>query len=73
MAEIENVGIMKPDIFRTLEKWGDMAVKAGLVPTNTTVPQAMAIVQAGYEMGLQPLQSLRCMAFVRGRLCMKVE
>lgn len=56
-----------------LKSWGDLAMKSGIVPQGTNQFQAMAIVQAGKEIGLQPLQSLRCMAFIRGRLTMTVQ
>ena len=56
-----------------LNEWGTFAQLAGLIPAETTQPQAMAIIQAGKEMGLQPLQSLRSMSFIRGRLTMSVQ
>ncbi len=56
-----------------LERWGKFAIEAGLIPADVSLPQAMAIIQTGKEMGLQPLQSLRNMAFIRGRLTMAVQ
>lgn len=56
-----------------LKEWGDFAIKASLLPANVSVAQAMAIIQTGREMGLQPLQSLRSMSFVKGRLVMSVQ
>ena len=56
-----------------IEGWAGFAEKAGLIPQGTTTYQAMAIVQAGKEMGLQPLQSLRTMNFIKGRLVMSVQ
>lgn len=56
-----------------IESWATFAEQAGLVPQGTNKYQAMAIVQAGREMGLQPLQSLRTMNFIKGRLVMSVQ
>jgi len=50
-----------------------MARAAGMIPPDINDPQAMIIISAGQEMGLQPLQSLRTMSFIRGRLCMTVQ
>lgn len=56
-----------------LKGWAELAVKAQIIPSNMNAFQAMAIVQAGKEMGLQPLQSLRSMSFIQGRLTMSVQ
>lgn len=56
-----------------IESWANFAESAGLIPQGTTTYQAMAIIQAGKEMGLQPLQSLRSMNFIKGRLVMSVQ
>lgn len=56
-----------------IEGWANFAEQAGLVPQGTNKYQAMAIVQAGREIGLQPLQSLRSMNFIKGRLVMSVQ
>jgi len=50
-----------------------MARAAGMIPPDINDPQAMIIIAAGQEMGLQPLQSLRTMSFIRGRLTMTVQ
>ena len=65
--------LAKTETKMTLGQWGDFATASGIVPTGTSKHQAMGIVQAGKEMGLQPLQSLRTMNFIKGRLAMKVE
>ena len=56
-----------------LAAWGDLAKKSGVVPPSTSREQAMAIVQTGRELGLQPFQSLRSMSFISGRLTMSVQ
>ncbi len=50
-----------------------MARAAGMIPPDLNDPQAMIIIAAGQEMGLQPLQALRTMSFIRGRLTMTVQ
>jgi hypothetical protein len=50
-----------------------MARAAGMIPPDINDPQAMIIIVAGQEMGLQPLQALRTMSFIRGRLTMTVQ
>jgi len=50
-----------------------MARSAGMIPPDINDPQAMIIIAAGQEMGLQPLQALRTMSFIRGRLTMTVQ
>lgn len=62
-----------PEVFRELQQWGKLAKDANIIPAGTNIPQAMVIVQAGREMGLQPLQSLRSMNFIKGRLTMSVQ
>lgn len=61
------------DSITELNRWGQFAVQAGLIPQGTSLPQAMAIIQCGKEIGLQPLQSLRSMNFIKGRLTMSVQ
>jgi len=56
-----------------LAAWGDLAKKSGIVPMSTSREQAMAIIQTGRELGLQPFQSLRSMSFIGGRLTMSVQ
>jgi hypothetical protein len=56
-----------------LAAWGDLAKKSGIVPPSISREQAMAIVQAGRELGLQPFQSLRSMSFINGKLTMSVQ
>lgn len=61
------------EALKGLKMLSQFAREAGLVPPNLTLPQCMAILQAGRELGLQPLQSLRMMGFVQGRLVMSVQ
>lgn len=62
-----------PQNLEEVQAFGRFAKQAGLIPKEVNEFQAAAIIQAGREMGLAPLQSLRCISFVNGRLVMKVE
>lgn len=44
-----------------------------VLPPGTTLDQAKAIIWSGQELGLQPFQALRSMAFIKGRLTMTVQ
>ena len=56
-----------------VDKWGEFAKKSGVLPSNCNQFQAAAIVQTGRELGLAPMQSIRSMCFVNGRLTMSVQ
>lgn len=70
---MENNALIKTQEIQSLEAWGNFAMKSGVVPQGTTQAQAMAIIQTGREIGLQPMQALRSMSFIKGRLCMSVQ
>lgn len=74
---IDNVDVSevvkKYDSITELDKWGRFALQSGLIPQGTSLSQAMALIQCGKEIGLQPLQSLRSMSFIKGRLTMSVQ
>lgn len=56
-----------------LTEWGKFAVGAGVLPAGTTAMQAMAIIQTGNELGIQPMTALRTMQFIKGRLTLSVQ
>lgn len=72
MADKKQVTIRNPEIL-ALADWGKVALKAQLLPTGMNIFQAMSIVQTGKELGLPPMQSLRSMSFIKGRLSMSVQ
>ena len=47
--------------------------KAGLLPQGVNVAQAAAIIQTGREIGLQPMESIRSIYIVRGRISFSVQ
>jgi len=55
------------------ERYMTLAREAGIIPRDMNAAQAQAIILAGREIGLEPLQSLRTMAFINGRLTMSVQ
>ncbi len=54
-------------------KWGELAKKAAFVPQAMTPQQAAIIVEYGREMGIPPIQALKMMSFIQGKLCMEVQ
>ncbi len=62
-----------PATLEEVQAYGALAKQAGIIPKEMNEIQASAIVQAGREMGLAPLQSLRTIFLVNGRLVMKAE
>jgi len=56
-----------------LTAWAQLAKKSGIIPPQINEHQAMAVVQVGREMGLQPFQSLMNMTFINGRLTLSAE
>ena len=61
-----------PDVAYAKE-WGKLAKDAKIIPGDLNELQAAAVVQTGRELGLQPLQSLRNMSFINGRITMSVQ
>jgi hypothetical protein len=61
------------EILQMSEAYVRIAREAGIVPRDMNAAQVQTIVLAGRELGLEPLQSLRTMSFVNGRLCMAVQ
>lgn len=54
-------------------QWGEFAKKSGIVPPDMTKEQAMAIIQTGREMGIGPMQALRAINFIKGRMVTSVQ
>jgi hypothetical protein len=64
---------MNEQMLQLSERYMALAREAGIIPREMNAAQAQAIILAGRELGLEPLQSLRTMAFVNGRLTMTVQ
>jgi hypothetical protein len=64
---------MNEQMLQLSERYMQLARQAGIIPREMNAAQAQAIILAGREIGLEPLQSLRTMAFINGRLTMSVQ
>jgi hypothetical protein len=64
---------MNEQMLQLSERYMTLAREAGIIPREMNAAQAQAIILAGREIGLEPLQSLRTMAFINGRLTMSVQ
>jgi hypothetical protein len=64
---------MNEQVLQLSERYMRLAREAGIIPREMNAAQAQAIILAGREIGLEPLQSLRTMAFINGRLTMSVQ
>jgi len=64
---------MNEQMLQLSERYMQLARQAGIIPREMNAAQAQAIILAGRELGLEPLQSLRTMAFISGRLTMTVQ
>ena len=64
---------MNDQVLQLSERYMRLAREAGIIPREMNAAQAQAIILAGREIGLEPLQSLRTMAFINGRLTMSVQ
>jgi hypothetical protein len=64
---------MNEQMLQLSERYMTLAREAGIIPREMNAAQAQAIILAGRELGLEPLQSLRTMAFINGRLTMSVQ
>ena len=64
---------MNEQMLQLSERYMRLAREAGIIPREMNAAQAQAIILAGREIGLEPLQSLRTMAFINGRLTMSVQ
>ena len=64
---------MNEQMLQLSERYMTLAREAGIIPRDMNAAQAQAIILAGREIGLEPLQSLRTMAFINGRLTMSVQ
>ena len=59
---------MVPD-FDLLSRWAGAAHKGGLLPSDVRSPEAaLYLMASGLEIGLQPMQSLRDLRIVKGRV-----
>lgn len=73
-AESKALDWMNPKRWNMMKVMSDTWISCGAMPsTIKNAPQLMMVLQAGYESGLQPLESLGAYYFVNGRLTMYGE
>ena len=73
-AESKALDWMNPKRWNMMKIISDTWINCGALPsTIKNAPQMMMVLQAGYESGLQPLESLGAYYFVNGRLTMYGE
>ena len=73
-AESKALEWMNPKRWSMMEVMSKVWMNSGAIPsTIKNAPQLMMVLQAGYEAGLQPLESLAAYYFVNGRLTMYGE
>lgn len=59
---------MTPSHFEMVVKQADVLVKSGFLPASIKTPQqAIAIIMAGYELGIQPWQALTTINVIQGK------
>lgn len=71
MAEAKSLEFMNPKRWVVMEKMASTFINSGAVPESIkNTAQMMMVFQAGYEAGLQPLESLNAFYIVNGKITM---
>lgn len=60
-------------VLEELREWATFARQAGIVPRELNAYQIMTVIQAGREVGIPPLQALRMISMIGGRVVMSVQ
>ena len=70
-AEARSLEFMNPKRWQVMDHMAKVFVQSGALPKSIdTAPKLIMVFQAGYEAGLQPLESLNSFYFVNGKLSM---
>lgn len=70
-AEAKSLAFMNPKRWQVMNVMAQTFLQSGALPaTIKNAPQLIMVMQAGYEAGLQPLESMNAFYFVNGRLSM---
>lgn len=71
MAEAKSLEFMNPKRWQVMKAMSDTFVSSGAIPASIkNAAQMMMVMQAGYEAGMQPLESLNAFYIVNGKLTM---
>lgn len=66
-------GITLPQDLEALKTWGKLLADSGVLPKEMNAIQAAVVIQTGREIGLQPLQAVRNISMIKGRLCLSTQ
>lgn len=71
MAEVKSLEFMNPKRWAVMQAMSSTFISSGAVPESIkNAAQMMMVFQAGYEAGMQPLESLNAFYIVNGKLTM---
>lgn len=65
-----NLMFLDPARLQTMAKMADIFINSGAFP-KMSVPQAIVMLQAGFERGMQPMEALNTFYFIGGKMAMQ--
>lgn len=73
-AEQRSLTFLNPKLWQAMVIAADTFIKSSAIPNGIkNAPQAIMVMQAGYEMGLQPVEALNSFAIINGKLSLYGE
>jgi len=70
-CEIKALNFINPKLWQSMKAMSDVFITSGALPnTIKNAAQLMLVLQAGYEAGLQPVDSINSMYIVNGKVVM---
>ena len=71
LQTIETSVYFKPEIWSVIKQMAEVFIKSGALSVDVkNAPQLMMKLQAGYELGMQPIESMNSLYIVGGRITM---
>ena len=67
-AEERSLSFLNPKVWQAMKVAADTFVIANAFPKELNAPKMMVAMQAGYEIGLTPIEALNSFAFINGRI-----
>lgn len=68
-AEARSLNFLNPKLWQAMGHAAQIFIQSGALPQGIkNAPQAIMVMQAGYEMGLQPVEALQSFCFINGKL-----
>lgn len=68
-AEARSLNFLNPKLWQAMGHTAQVFVQSGALPKGIqNAPQVIMMLQAGYEMGLQPVEALQSLCFINGKL-----